>query len=208
MQLKRWLQHPPVGAVMFCSDGMLQWCSVPSFRFVLSTSPTTAILCTAGEAVTFFTEEDSGQLRSIANVIVASGGEVPAWMVTLHKAPKHRNRRDKGVDVLGQGEDDDLEGADADMTRANGVGDGLPSTSGGQEPEPAQNKQRAVKARQPGSQGAVASLAKHGGKVKAMQGGMLRDSSGKGKRSHDGAARKSERRSVDGGQGSKKRKGM
>ena len=38
-----------------------------------------------GEAVTFFTEEDSGQLRSIANLVKEAGGEVPNWMTQLKK---------------------------------------------------------------------------------------------------------------------------
>ncbi len=41
-----------------------------------------------GEAVTFFTEDDAPQLRAIANVMRASGCEVPAWMLALHKGPK------------------------------------------------------------------------------------------------------------------------
>lgn len=42
----------------------------------------------AGEAVTFFTEEDATQLRAIANVMRASGCDVPAWMLDLNKEPK------------------------------------------------------------------------------------------------------------------------
>lgn len=42
----------------------------------------------SGSAVTFFTEEDAGQLRSVANVICASGGQVPGWMLTLKKADR------------------------------------------------------------------------------------------------------------------------
>ncbi|CAL9075851.1 unnamed protein product, partial [Musa textilis] len=33
-----------------------------------------------GEAVTFFTEEDKSFLRNIANVMAASGCEVPSWI--------------------------------------------------------------------------------------------------------------------------------
>ncbi|KAL4438005.1 hypothetical protein ABPG77_004226 [Micractinium sp. CCAP 211/92] len=46
----------------------------------------------SGEAVTFFTEEDAGQLRSIANVMRATGCEVPAWMLELKKERRHRKR--------------------------------------------------------------------------------------------------------------------
>ena len=42
----------------------------------------------SGEAVTFFTEEDAPQLRAIANVMRASGCDVPAWMLGLAKGPK------------------------------------------------------------------------------------------------------------------------
>lgn len=48
----------------------------------------------AGTAVTFFTEADAGSLRSIANVIKASGSEVPDWMLTLKKQKKWRKRED------------------------------------------------------------------------------------------------------------------
>lgn len=46
----------------------------------------------AGEAITFFMEEDAGQLRSIANVMRAAGCEVPAWMLELKKERRHRKR--------------------------------------------------------------------------------------------------------------------
>ena len=48
------------------------------------------LMC-AGEAITFFTEEDGGQLKPIANVIRASGSEVPDWMLQLKKF-RNRNR--------------------------------------------------------------------------------------------------------------------
>jgi ATP-dependent RNA helicase DDX52/ROK1 len=51
------------------------------------------VLCT-GDAVTFFTEEDSGQLRSVANLIKDSGGEVPDWM--LHVKTEKRKRAVRG----------------------------------------------------------------------------------------------------------------
>ncbi|MEW5296778.1 MAG: hypothetical protein WDW36_000033 [Sanguina aurantia] len=38
-----------------------------------------------GEAITFFTEEDSGLLKPIANQIKAAGGEVPEWMLHLKR---------------------------------------------------------------------------------------------------------------------------
>ena len=45
----------------------------------------------AGVAITFFTEEDSGHLRPIANVVKSAGGEVPDWMLHL-KRDKNRRR--------------------------------------------------------------------------------------------------------------------
>lgn len=39
----------------------------------------------AGHAVTFFTEDDVGQLRSVANVMRAAGCDVPEWMLLLKK---------------------------------------------------------------------------------------------------------------------------
>ena len=47
----------------------------------------------AGEAVTFFTEGDVEQLRSIANVMKASGCEVPEWMLKLKPLKKAKRRR-------------------------------------------------------------------------------------------------------------------
>lgn len=42
--------------------------------------------------MTFFTEEDSGQLRSVANLVKEAGGEVPDWMTQLKK---ERNKTSK-----------------------------------------------------------------------------------------------------------------
>ncbi|KAG1331741.1 DEAD-box ATP-dependent RNA helicase 57 [Cocos nucifera] len=49
-----------------------------------------------GEAITLYTEEDKPFLRNIANVMVASGCEVPSWMLALPKLKhkKHRPKRD------------------------------------------------------------------------------------------------------------------
>ena len=47
----------------------------------------------AGEAVTFFTEGDVEQLRAIANVMKASGCEVPEWMLKLKPLKKAKRRR-------------------------------------------------------------------------------------------------------------------
>ncbi|OAE30580.1 hypothetical protein AXG93_40s1050 [Marchantia polymorpha subsp. ruderalis] len=41
-----------------------------------------------GEAITFHTEKDRTLLRSIANVIKSSGGEVPNWMINLPRNMK------------------------------------------------------------------------------------------------------------------------
>jgi ATP-dependent RNA helicase DDX52/ROK1 len=51
-----------------------------------------------GKAITFFTEEDVDNLRGVANVIKAAGGEVDDWMLKLKKV---RNRkRNKKRDLL------------------------------------------------------------------------------------------------------------
>jgi ATP-dependent RNA helicase DDX52/ROK1 len=38
-----------------------------------------------GEAITLFTEDDLPMIRSVANVIKISGGEVPEWILSLKK---------------------------------------------------------------------------------------------------------------------------
>ena len=43
--------------------------------------------------MTFFTEDDAWQLRSIANVMSTAGCEVPPWMMSLRKTPKRQERR-------------------------------------------------------------------------------------------------------------------
>ena len=49
-----------------------------------------------GRAITFFTEADFDNLRTIANVMRLSGCEIPQWMLSMKKkqqtslAPKHR----------------------------------------------------------------------------------------------------------------------
>ena len=52
-----------------------------------------------GYAVTFFTEDDAGQLRSIANLVKESGGEVEEWMLTMKKAPRDAKRKRLPSDV-------------------------------------------------------------------------------------------------------------
>ncbi|KAI4364267.1 hypothetical protein MLD38_020383 [Melastoma candidum] len=49
-----------------------------------------------GEAITFYTEEDIPLLRNVANMMVASGCEVPSWIMTLPKRKwrKHRPKRE------------------------------------------------------------------------------------------------------------------
>ena len=46
-----------------------------------------------GKAVTFFTEDDVVNLRSIANVIKSSGGEVPDWMLKLKKPARKSKKK-------------------------------------------------------------------------------------------------------------------
>ncbi|KAH6802616.1 P-loop containing nucleoside triphosphate hydrolases superfamily protein [Perilla frutescens var. frutescens] len=50
----------------------------------------------SGEAITLYTEADVPYLRNIANVMSASGCEVPAWIMSLAKKKwrKHRPQRD------------------------------------------------------------------------------------------------------------------
>lgn len=50
----------------------------------------------SGEAITFYTEDDIPYLRNIANVMTASGCEVPSWIMALSKQKwkKHRPKRD------------------------------------------------------------------------------------------------------------------
>ncbi|PPS01898.1 hypothetical protein GOBAR_AA18753 [Gossypium barbadense] len=49
-----------------------------------------------GEAITFYTEDDVPFLRNIANVMAASGCEVPSWIMALRKLrwKKHRPKRE------------------------------------------------------------------------------------------------------------------
>lgn len=42
--------------------------------------------------MTFFTEDDAGQLRSIANIVKEAGGEVPDWMTQLSKGKDKKKR--------------------------------------------------------------------------------------------------------------------
>jgi len=46
-----------------------------------------------GEAITYFTKDDAEYLRSIANVMQASGCDVPDWMLTLKKPTKEMKKR-------------------------------------------------------------------------------------------------------------------
>jgi hypothetical protein len=59
-------------------------------------SPSAPLFQLSGEAVTFFTEDDSGKLRSVANMIRAAGGDVPEWMLTLKK---ERRRKKPSADM-------------------------------------------------------------------------------------------------------------
>lgn len=46
-----------------------------------------------GTAITFFTEDDKESLRTIANVVKQSGGDVPDWMLALPKLSKNSKKR-------------------------------------------------------------------------------------------------------------------
>jgi len=58
-----------------------------------------------GEAITLYSEDDTHMLRTIANVIVASGGEVPDWMLRLPKREskqqfeQRRKREDAAIEA-------------------------------------------------------------------------------------------------------------
>lgn len=43
--------------------------------------------------MTFYTEDDSGQVRSIANLIKAAGGDIPDWMLHLKKERKRHKAK-------------------------------------------------------------------------------------------------------------------
>ena len=43
--------------------------------------------------MTYFTEDDTELLRSIAHVVKASGGEVPEWMFSLKKASQSKKQQ-------------------------------------------------------------------------------------------------------------------
>ncbi|KAK6152411.1 hypothetical protein DH2020_015046 [Rehmannia glutinosa] len=60
----------------------------------------------SGEAITLYTEADVPFLRNVANVIAASGCEVPEWIMALPKKKwrKHRPQRDS---ISTKGEEDD-----------------------------------------------------------------------------------------------------
>lgn len=45
-----------------------------------------------GKAITLYTEEDVPFLRNIANVMQASGCEVPSWILSLPKLRKKKHR--------------------------------------------------------------------------------------------------------------------
>lgn len=53
----------------------------------------------SGEAITFYTEDDAWQLRSIVNVMRAAGCEVPDWMLHLKK---ERRKSHAKKDLLGK----------------------------------------------------------------------------------------------------------
>jgi ATP-dependent RNA helicase DDX52/ROK1 len=55
----------------------------------------------SGAAITFFEEKDAGQLKRVANLMRASGMEVPEWMLRLSKQPtvlkqRQRDQRKRG----------------------------------------------------------------------------------------------------------------
>ena len=67
-----------------------------------------------GDAVTFFTEDDEGQLRSIANVMRTAGCEVPGWMLSLKKERNRKNGRKSATEAAAAA----VEGVTTDPERA------------------------------------------------------------------------------------------
>ena len=66
-------------------------------RLYCSSNP---VLLVSGEAITFYTEDDAWQLRSIVNVMRAAGCEVPEWMLQLKKERrKSHTKASKAVGV-------------------------------------------------------------------------------------------------------------
>lgn len=49
----------------------------------------------AGKAITFYTEDDAWQLRSIVNVMRAAGCDVPEWMLQLKKERRRSHTKAK-----------------------------------------------------------------------------------------------------------------
>jgi len=48
-----------------------------------------------GKAVTFFTQEDQPNLRSIIHIVKNSGGKLPEFMLNLHKSKKIKRNKMK-----------------------------------------------------------------------------------------------------------------
>lgn len=72
--------HPP-----HCKENSFSRHDLQMHCHTTQTTQTVTILARPGEAITFFTEEDSGLLKPIANQIKAAGGEVPEWMLHLKR---------------------------------------------------------------------------------------------------------------------------
>ncbi|KAG9457442.1 hypothetical protein H6P81_001950 [Aristolochia fimbriata] len=80
-----------------------------------------------GEAVTLHTEEDVPFLRNIANVIVASGCEVPSWMLSLQKLRKKKHRPQR--DSIPSGPQEDAEAPSLKLKRHRTPKASLPTNS-------------------------------------------------------------------------------
>lgn len=75
-----------------------------------------------GTALTFFLQEDSQQLRAIANVMRAAGCEIPPWMLLLKKARSGRSKAqrlagDMRGGLLARADDSDDEAATAPVEK-------------------------------------------------------------------------------------------
>ncbi len=70
-----------------------------------------------GDAVTFFTEDDVGQLRAVANVMRSAGCEVSEWMLGLKKDRNYTRDRKKGSESRAAAAKN-IEGVTTDPERA------------------------------------------------------------------------------------------
>lgn len=78
--------------------------SNPFYVHMVHTSSTYFGNLFIGEAITFYTEDDAWQLRSVVNVMRAAGCEVPDWMLHLKKERRksHTKKDNKAMGKVGK----------------------------------------------------------------------------------------------------------